>query len=183
MPRRTTDVLEVAGDYSMSGTRRMQAPGNIRAGRNVRGSHGSLLGDAEAARDVERQEAAALPHASVALVVKGDKVLAVTRGSDVDDLNMPGGGGEPGEDPEETCIRELWEETGLLATDLHPIFTTRRGGKIITTYRVTAYAGRLRSSSEGIPSWEDPDVLLQSRYGDHFARTLKLLRRSKRPKL
>lgn len=183
MTRRRADVLEIVGDYSMSGARRSQAPGNIRAGMNIRGSHGSLLADDEASRAAESQAASTLPRVSVALVVKGGDVLAVSRGDDVEDLNMPGGGGELGEDPEETCIRELWEETGLLATRLHPIFTTQRGGKIISTYHVTAYVGKLRGSSEGIPSWEPPEVLLQSRYGDHFARTLSFLRRSKRRKL
>ena len=36
----------------------------------------------------------------------------------------PGGGAEPGETPEQTAIRELHEETGLLVDDLGPIVHT-----------------------------------------------------------
>lgn len=34
---------------------------------------------------------------------------------------IPGGHLEPGETPEETARRELWEETGALESDIHPV--------------------------------------------------------------
>jgi 8-oxo-dGTP pyrophosphatase MutT (NUDIX family) len=42
----------------------------------------------------------------------GDKIL-LTKRADNGEWCLPGGIVEPGESVEETCIREVWEETGL----------------------------------------------------------------------
>ena len=39
--------------------------------------------------------------------------ILLTRRTDNGQWCLPGGGSEPGESVEETCVREVWEETGL----------------------------------------------------------------------
>ena len=53
-------------------------------------------------------------------VVKDGRALVV-RQSDPKFM-MPGGGVEPGESPREAAVRELWEETGLEAANVEPLF-------------------------------------------------------------
>jgi ADP-ribose pyrophosphatase YjhB (NUDIX family) len=57
--------------------------------------------------------------ASSAIVRRGDRYLLVRRINppSADMFAFPGGRGEPGETPEETAIRELYEETGITARD------------------------------------------------------------------
>ena len=49
-----------------------------------------------------------------AIVIKDDKILLLkTRIGDREDYELPGGGIEEGETPEDAAIRELFEETGI----------------------------------------------------------------------
>jgi len=169
-------VSEVAGNYSMSATRRMQAPGNVRSGFNTKGSRSSLENDLEMDSFSNRQEEDSMPKAAVCFLTKNGKVLAVSRGEDMSNMNMPGGTVELGEDPLETAKRELFEETGLEALEIFPVYSQVNGGWLVTTYRVPSYKGTLKGSWEGHPSWEKPEVLKGGAHGKYFENMLAALR-------
>lgn len=167
--------LEVVGDYSMAGTRRMQAPGNLRAGNQTMGSRSSLQNDLETEESAEKQSEDSLPKAAICLVTKGDKILAVSRGKDMNNMNLPGGTVEDGEDPMETAMRELWEETGIKAKEIFPIYTKVNGGWLVTTYRVPVYSGDLKASFEGTPAWVNSSDISNGVYGRYFDEMMKSL--------
>jgi 8-oxo-dGTP pyrophosphatase MutT (NUDIX family) len=167
--------FEIAGDYRLKGAGRTAAPGNLRSGFPVRGSGGSILDDVEAQLDNKKQREDSMTKASVAYVPREGKVLAVASIHDPNDVNMPGGVVKSGETMQDACVRELWEETGIRATALFPIFTKDYGGKFVTAFKVTSYTGNLSPSEEGDPKWEDPEALRVSRHGDYFDEMLKSL--------
>lgn len=160
-------LSEVIGDYTMKGSRRIDAPGNIRAGMNVVGYRGNVLVDEEA----EEDEATA-----VCIIVKRSdgKVLAVTRDGDENDLNLPGGNIEPGESPEEAARRELWEETGMIATDLLEVHRGKGRTKVSVVFKANDASGNLRGSAEGSACWVDPQRMLSGTFGVFFSKLMKL---------
>ena len=160
-------LSEVIGDYTMKGSRRFDAPGNIRAGMNVVGQRGNVLSDEESLGD----EATA-----VCIIVKRSdgKVLAVTRGGDDNDLNLPGGNIEPGESPEEAARRELWEETGMIATDLLEVHRGTGRTRVSVAFRAKDASGNLRSSAEGKACWVDPRKMLTGTFGGFLMKLMKL---------
>lgn len=144
----------------MAGSRRMDAPGNLRVGYPTRGNRSGHLYSDDAA--------SALPKAVVAYATRDNKVLAVTRGMNGADFNLPGGLVEPGEDPHDAAVRELWEETGIKADELFPVMSKVNDGHLVTVYRVTSYHGELKSSREGIASWQPPKTISNGTFGDFF---------------
>lgn len=170
-----TSIDEVVGDYSMAGTLRATAPGNLRDNVPVKGTGKSLLDDVSAEEQVQKQQQNALPKAVVTYVTKGNKVLTVSRGDKLNDKNMPGGHVEPGEEPIDAAVRELWEETGIKAVELFPLYARVDNGYLVTTFRVTKYRGKIRSSFEGEASWADPRELTKSRFGEYFTDVVNCL--------
>lgn len=170
--RKKKGLFELSGDFSMSGTRRMDAPGNLRAGSPTRGSRSSILDD-----EVE-DTMNDIPQAVVLLVENAEgQILAVSQGVDLNDMNMPGGSVKLGESLRSAASRELWEETGLRAQEMMPVYSGMEedGGHFVTVYRVFSYTGNLSHSTEGYPDWVTPRELLYSRYGDFFAKVAKKL--------
>jgi 8-oxo-dGTP pyrophosphatase MutT (NUDIX family) len=160
-------IKEVAGNYSMTGTRRMQAPGNIRSGFQVTGNRSSLENDLESEEWPKRQDRE-VKDAAICYVQQGNKILAVSRGLDAGNMNMPGGGIESGETPRDAAVRELYEETGIRASEIEPLFKKNLGDKSIYFFKVTKFSGKVRSSDEGIAAWVDPGALLRGQYSDSF---------------
>lgn len=164
-------LTELGGDFSMAGTLQANSAGNLRTDP-VRGSRGSLVNDAAVDASTSRQDVESMPKAVVTFLKQDGKVLAVSRGADATNLNMPGGLVNPGEDPQEAAVRELWEETGIIADEIFPIFGRINGGYFVTAYKVPTFHGKLKGSKEGTPSWEKPSVLKGSAYGDYFKEML-----------
>lgn len=54
--RKRSDIPEVVGDYSMAGSVRYAAPGNIRADMLVKGYRGNVLSDERAEEEAAAQE-------------------------------------------------------------------------------------------------------------------------------
>ena len=156
---------EMHSDFSMKGARRSDAPGNIRAGQLVKGSRSNIFSDQDA-------EASAEPSSAVVFLRRKDgKILAVSRPDDASDLNMPGGGIEPGESPEDAARRELWEETGLIASDLIEVYRDER----TVAFRALSASGKPRGSEEGLTAWVDSSTLSSGRYGEFFKNMMKKL--------
>jgi 8-oxo-dGTP pyrophosphatase MutT (NUDIX family) len=71
----------------------------------------------------------------------------------------PGGKLEPGEDPRQTIIREIWEETGLtLINPCLQLITSETGADpnynwLLFIFRGTEFNGTLKECNEGILSW------------------------------
>lgn len=67
---------------------------------------------------------------AVAIVRQDDSVLLIHRRKDgVEYHTLPGGGVEEGETPEQACVRELAEETGLSAAVESPLLTFDNAGR------------------------------------------------------
>lgn len=155
-------VAEIVGDYSMVGSRRNDAPGNMRAGMFVVGSRGNVLSDEEAVHEPQPTSVCVLVTDPVG------RVLAVSRGIDLNDLNLPGGGIEPGESPEDAARRELEEETGLIAGKMIQVHLGQSNTKMCAAFRALTHTGNIQSSYEGKAMWVEPEDLLGGTFGTYF---------------
>lgn len=120
------------------------------------------------------------------VLFKGSRnVLAMTRGFNQRDPGFPGGDSEPeDEKPSVTAKRELFEETGIRATELRCMdqWVGERGQDVYAFFvpKWTS-SGRLRTSDEGKPFWAHPDALLvkTATYREYAQRLLEKLGRVK----
>jgi len=155
-------ISEVAGDYSMAGSRRIDAPGNIRGGQFVSSQRTNVISD-------EASETGKQPRSVRLLVVKPNRhVLVVVDPEDSFHISMPGGMVESGESDEDAARRELWEETGLIAGDIVELRSDIENGLRITLFRVISASGKLRGSEEGSVRWATLEELLHSKFGDYY---------------
>lgn len=113
--------------------------------------------------------------ACVVITGPDGKFLGVSRKNDPNDFGFPGGHIELGETPREAAERELTEETGLVATDLHYLMKvpTKHGG-FCAVYLCKAI-GKIHTEEEGVVKWVSQDELLSGSFGSQNLIILKKL--------
>lgn len=105
------------------------------------------------------------------MVLDGDRVLVMKRHKRGRDYAvLPGGGVEPGETTAEAALRELHEETTLVAEIDRMLWTGRHNDRPATYFLMTAVRGQARlSGPEAAANRPDNSFELRWATADQFA--------------
>lgn len=101
-----------------------------------------------------------MKYAACVLVEREDgAILCVSRYDNLSDWNLPGGKREPGESAIANAVRELKEETGLIATQKFLVLAHSGpcgNDFCCDTYMVKRWqvSGKIKSSHEGTADWK-----------------------------
>jgi len=108
---------------------------------------------------------------AAAVVVEGDQVLVMKRHKRGRDYAvLPGGGVEAGETPAEAALRELHEETTLVAEIDHLLWTGKHNDRPAFYFLMTAVRGCVELSwSEALTNRPDNSFELRWVTADQFA--------------
>lgn len=154
-----------AGNLYSSGAEQMDAA--------VKGSNDDVLNDEE---DNEQSAMQDSPQAACCLILSDDgRVLAVSRKDDPTAFGMPGGKVDPGETPDQAAARELQEETGLIASNLHKVFVRKEADGYTTHTFACEVEGEIDTPESGVVRWVTPEVLFNGPFGGYNKRLWKHL--------
>jgi mutator protein MutT len=150
--------------------------GNLRNGVPTTGHIGSnILDDEEQDNELNEFDSQKL-QAAICLIMSDDgMILAVSRKDDPSDFGLPGGKVDPGECAEEAAKRELWEETGLIATSLIKVFVHTDADNYETTTFLCDAEGEIKTDECGVIRWVKPHVLLQGCFASYNKKLFKHL--------
>jgi 8-oxo-dGTP pyrophosphatase MutT (NUDIX family) len=102
----------------------------------------------------------------VVMINKDGEVLAVSRKDDHTDFGLPGGKIEPQDlSIKMGAIREVKEETGLLAFNLELIFAMHRNGKMGYTY-LADFEGEINTEEPHVVKWSNYQEIINGRFGE-----------------
>lgn len=101
-------------------------------------------------------------YAVCALIIKDQKVLAVSRKDNPQDLGLIGGKANPNESLRQALHREVEEETGLSFEDkdCRLIFSSMCGDYMSLTYYIKSYSGSIHTNESGIVKFVDYDEII-----------------------
>ena len=137
------------------------------------GAHSNINDDEDAEEQQFDQDA---KHAACCLIMTDDGlVLAVSRKNDPTAFGLPGGKVDPGETPDQAAARELQEETGLIATALHPVFVHQEDDGFVTHTYACEVEGQINTPESGVIRWVKPEVLFAGPFGSYNQRLWKKL--------
>ena len=143
-----------------------------------------------------------IPRAVFVIVINGDKVLFVRHGEDSGNpagtYGLPGGKIEPQEGPNQTGVRELFEETGIIAppADLVQLgsysidIETKNGMEpwTVELYLCKQFEGQIRQGEKSeVPAWVRIADVLGGRYKmprmsrGYLSVVMRVLREQRRP--
>lgn len=106
-----------------------------------------------------------MKRAATVLIVKDDKILAVSRKDNENDFGLPGGHVEPKESDKKAAARELKEETGLRAYGLKKVYSGSDGhGFTVITFVPKKYYGKIKTKESGKVEWVEPSILLSGSF-------------------
>jgi ADP-ribose pyrophosphatase YjhB (NUDIX family) len=119
--------------------------------------------------------------AACIFIIEGDKILATSRKDNPNDFGLLGGKCKEGESFEDAAVRELFEESGFRAYDLHFVFERRDKEFIVKTFMPEKWFGKLptdeeqKKKGEGRVKWATVEELLEGSFGDYNRNLFKYL--------